>query len=165
VTGAGTLHVTRSPGRDKASSSDLYTGSGTAFADRRAENYVRYRYTVTASDPAGNIVERSAFARPLPTLFSPRPGARLGIGSAPRLAWRAVRRARYYNVQLWRDGLKVGSWWPSYARLRVPSRWRLDGEQQRLLPGAYSWYVWPGRGAPRLGRYGPLLGKSTFVIG
>jgi hypothetical protein len=26
------------------------------------------------------------------------------------------------------------------------------------------WYVWPGRGARRLGKYGPLRGKS-FLVG
>jgi hypothetical protein len=165
ATGADELRVTRSPGTGAAGQSDVYSGAGSVFADRAVENYVRYRYTLTASDAAGNSVHRSGVATPRPVLFAPRPGAHLRVHARPLLAWRAAKRARYYNVQLWRDGRQVGSWWPGATWLRLPSRWQQDGEPRRLEPGAYSWYVWPGRGPRRLGRYGPLLGKSTFVVG
>jgi hypothetical protein len=98
-------------------------------------------------------------------LWAPRPGARLGIHARPLLAWRPARRARYYNAQLWVDGRQVGSWWPARARLRLPASWSFNGKAQRLERGTYTWYVWPGRGPRKLGRYGALLGKSTFVVG
>lgn len=79
----------------KTGSSAVYEGAGSAFTDRRVQNYARHRYTLTAEDAAGNF----------------------------------------------------------------------RGETHRLEAGGYTWYVWPGRGPRRLGRYGPLIGKSTFVVG
>jgi hypothetical protein len=165
VTGATELRLTRSTNTGAAAPTDVYSGTGSTFADRKVKNYVRYEYTLAASDPAGNTVQRSGFATPLPVLYAPRPGAHLGVNSSPLFAWKAAKKARYYNVQLWLQGRKVGSWWPGRARLRLRSRWQMNGEPERLRPGAYTWYVWPGRGARRLGRYGSLLGKSTFVVG
>ncbi|HSB38738.1 MAG TPA: hypothetical protein VLD13_06585, partial [Gaiellaceae bacterium] len=165
VTGADALVLSRAPASGTAASTDVYSGGGGAFTDKSVENYVRYRYTLTASDAAGNIAHRSGFATPRPVLFAPRPGAHLRVHARPLFAWRPAKRARYYNFQLWRDGTRVGSWWPTANRLRLPSRWQADGDAQRLVAGDYTWYVWPGRGARRLGRYGPLLGKSTFVVG
>jgi hypothetical protein len=164
VSGAIHVTVTRSPGLDGAPASVLYDGSAAAFIDRKAANYVRYSYVVTAEDAAGNTLRRTASATPMPTLFAPRPGARVGAGSSPALAWKPMRKARYYNLQLWLGGRQVGSWWPSRARLALPSRWRFDQNAHRLEPGDYAWYVWPGQGTKRLGRYGRLLGKSTFSV-
>ena len=165
VAGADQLRLARSPGMKRGSSSEIYGGDGSTFADRRVENYVRYRYTLSASDKAGNTVSRSASAMPLPVLYAPRPGARLRRHRSAFFAWKPARNTRYYNLQLWRSGRKVGSWWPSADRLRIPSRWRSEGRAQRLQRGRYTWYVWPGRGSRKLGRYGPLLGKSSFVVG
>jgi hypothetical protein len=163
VSGATQVSVSRSPGIGGAATSVLYEGSAAAFADRKAENYVRYRYLVTAEDAAGNTLRRTAVSTPMPTLFAPRPGARLGAGSSPVFAWKPVAHTRYYNLQLWLGDRQVGSWWPSRPRLALPSHWRFGGDGQRLGPGDYAWYVWPGRGTKRAGRYGRLLGKSTFT--
>jgi hypothetical protein len=163
VSGASHMRVSRSPGTGQASTSVIYDGAAAAFSDRKAENYVRYRYLVTAEDPAGNAITRAAFATPKPVLFAPRPGARVGSGSSPVFAWRPRPKTLYYNLQLWLEGRQVGTWWPSRARLALPSHWQFDRGTHRLGPGSYTWYVWPGRGARRLGRYGPLLGKSTFT--
>jgi hypothetical protein len=165
MTGASELQITRSTGSGSAASRDVYSGTGSAFTDRKVENYVRYRYTLTAEDPAGNTVQRTASVTPLPVLYAPRQGAHLGVHARPVFAWKPAKKARYYNFQLWVDGRKAGSWWPARARLRLPARWSHDGEPQRLERGAYTWYVWPGRGSRKLGRYGALLGKSSFVVG
>jgi hypothetical protein len=164
VSGAAGLRLARSPGMKQAASSDLYTGNGSGFADSRVKNYVRYRYTLSATDAAGNTARRSASAVPLPVLYAPRPGARLGRADSLMFAWRVAKKADYYNLQLWRGGHKVGSWWPSSSRLRLPSRWHSEGKTRRLKRGSYTWYVWPGLGARHLGKYGPLLGKSTFAV-
>lgn len=163
VSGATHATVNRSPGIGGASTSMVYDGSAAAFADRKADNYVRYRYVVTVEDPAGNTLRRTAVATPKPRLFAPRPRARVGAGSSPVFAWKPDAKARYYNLQLWLGNRQVGSWWPSRPRLALPSHWRFGGAGQRLGPGDYTWYVWPGRGRKRAGRYGPLLGKSTFI--
>src|SRR5262249_52157988 len=147
VTGAANVTVTRSSGTGASESSEVYSGTGGAFSDHKVENYVRYRYTLTASDAAGHVVRRTAYATPRRVLCAPRPGARLGVHTRPLLSWRAARKASYYNVQLWVDRRKVGSWWPSRARLRLPSRWSSGGKVQRLERGTYVWYVWPGRGS------------------
>ncbi|HSC51621.1 MAG TPA: hypothetical protein VLD16_15270, partial [Gaiellaceae bacterium] len=165
ASGATAFQVSRKPGLGGAPSSVVYDGHASSFADRRVDNYVRYTYVVTAEDAAGNELARSAAATPMPVLFAPRPGARVSAGGSPLLAWRAVPRSRYYNVQLWLDGRAVGSWWPARSRLRLPARWRFGGSAHSLEAGSYTWYVWPGRGPRRLGRYRPLLGKSTFVVG
>jgi hypothetical protein len=164
LSGAAGLRLSRSPGMKQAASSDLYTGSGSGFADNRVENYVRYRYTLSATDAAGNTAARSISAVPLPVLYAPRPGARLGRPGSLLFAWKAAKKADYYNLQLWRGGHRVGSWWPSSPRLRLPARWRSEGKTRRLRRGTYTWYVWPGRGARRLGKYGPIVGKSTFAV-
>ena len=164
VSQATHVSVSRSPGIGRAPTSLLYEGSAAAFADRKAENYVRYRYAVTAEDAAGNTLTRTGVATPKPALFAPRPGARLGAGSSPTFAWKPVAKTRYYNLQLWLAGRQVGSWWPSLARLALPSHWRFGRGAHRLGPGNYVWYVWPGRGQRSAGRYGPLLGKSTFTV-
>ena len=164
VSGSAGLRVSRSPGMKQAASSDVYSGNGSGFADDRVENYVRYRYTLSATDTAGNTARRSVSAVPLPVLYAPRPAARVGRTASLLFAWRAAKKADYYNLQLWRGGQKVGSWWPSSPRLRVPSRWHSEGKTRRLKHGAYTWYVWPGRGARRLGKYGPIVGKSTFAV-
>jgi hypothetical protein len=165
ASGATEYKVTRKPGVGGAASSVVYDGPAASFVDRKVENYVRYAYVVTAEDDAGNTLARSASAMPMPVLFAPRPGARLSPGSVPLLEWRPARKARYYNVQLWVGGRAVGSWWPARPRLKLSARWRFAGAAHTLEAGSYTWYVWPGRGPRRLGRYGPLLGKSTFVVG
>src|SRR4029453_5313029 len=139
-------------------------GGGSSFADDHVENYVRYLYTLSATDAAGNTTPPSFSAVPLPVLHAPRPGARLGRTASLLFAWRAAKKADYYNLQLWRGGHRIGSWWPSSPRLRLPFRWRSEGKTRRLKHGAYTWYVWPGRGARRLGKYGPIVGKSTFAV-
>jgi len=165
ASGANGFTVNRKPGLGTAASSVVYDGPASTFADRRVDNYTRYTYVVTAEDAAGNELARSAAAMPMPMLYAPRPGARVSPGSAPLFAWRHLRSARYYNVQLWLTGRAVGSWWPERPRLKMSARWRFGGSGHTLVAGSYTWYVWPGRGPRRNGRYGPLLGKSTFVVG
>ncbi len=165
TSGATVFTVTRKPGVGGTASSAVYEGAASSFVDRRVENYVRYTYTVTAEDGAGNELTRSAAGMPMPVLYAPRSGARVGPGSSPLLAWRPAHKARYYNVQLWLEKHVIGSWWPTRPRLKLPARWRFAREVHTLEPGSYTWYVWPGRGPRRLGRYWPLLGKSTFVVG
>jgi hypothetical protein len=165
ATGASELQITRSTGSASGNSRDVYSGTGSSFTDRKVENYVRYRYTLTAEDPAGNTVQRTASVMPLPVLYAPRDDAHVRVHARPLFAWKPAKRARYYNFQLWVDGHQAGSWWPTRAGLRLPARWSYNGKARRLERGTYTWYVWPGRGARKLGRYGALLGKSSFVVG
>jgi hypothetical protein len=66
--------------------------------------------------------------------------------------WRPDARARYYNVQLFRDGVgaggrKLASVFPTAPRTTVPGA--------QLAPGRYRLYVWSGLGPKAAGRYAP----------
>jgi hypothetical protein len=94
-------------------------------------------------------------------MLAPRPGAR--VTTPPTLRWRAVRKARFYNIQLYRQGQKVLSAWPTRARLRLHARWRYKGHTFRLRPASYTWLVWPAFGSLANPRFGKALGVSNFI--
>ncbi|MGZ4332860.1 MAG: hypothetical protein ACXVRJ_01115 [Gaiellaceae bacterium] len=153
--------LTRSAGT-KPQPVTVYRGTDAVYRDRGLTDGVRYRYTVTAVDSAGNTASASAEATPMAPLYSPIAGARLT--RPPRLAWKPAPKAQYYNVQVWRHG-KIFSAWPTKTSLRLRRHWTFEGRRYRLAPGRYRWYVWPGFGARNAKRYGRMLGSSSFVIG
>jgi hypothetical protein len=141
----------------------LFYGAGGTFTDRKLRNGRRYRYVVTLIDQAGNQAADRASAVPTGSpLLSPIRGAR--VSRPPLLVWKPVRRARYYNVQLVRNGRKVLSRWPGVAKLQLRRTWRFAGRDRRLVRGRYCWRVWPGFGNRLQRRYGKLLGTSCFRV-
>ena len=141
----------------------IFRGGGQSYTDRRLRNGRRYRYAVIGVDRAGNRAETRVSAVPTSSrLLNPPRGAR--VHGPPTLVWKKVRRASYYNVQLYRGARKVLSTWPRGTKLRLRSRWRYAGRRQRLVPGRYRWYVWPGYGRRSAHRYGRLLGGSHFTV-
>jgi hypothetical protein len=145
----------------------VFLGPGDSFTDRSLANGRRYRYVVTLIDQAGNRTARSDSTVPTASkLLLPSRGARLKRRrtSGPLLVWKSVRKARYYNVQVFRDGLKVLSAWPEDPRLQLKRRWTYRGQQYRLRPGRYCWRVWPGFGKRSKDRYGKQLGTSCFRV-
>jgi hypothetical protein len=146
------LKITRTGGGSKGPRT-VYSGKPTdRFMDRRVRSGDRYTYLITAYDPAGNPATARAVAILSAPLISPRPAAT--VHGDATLRWRADPKATYYNVQLWLNGKKVLSSWPDGPTLRLP----------HLAPGRYTWVVWPGLGSQSEHRYGPLTGKSTFVL-
>ena len=139
----------------------VYSGSATSFTDRRLKNGVRYRYLLTGYDEAGNTATSGVAASPIAPLVSPPAGAT--VSAPPRLAWRPVERATYYNVQLWRRG-RILSAWPKGTSLRLRRTWTYGGRRYSLEPGRYRWYVWPGYGRRGAKKFGPPLGSSSFVV-
>jgi HYR domain len=123
----------------------------------------------TAADRRGNVATGSftiaiAVVRTVrrTALFSPAAGARL---SGPTmLAWRPVRNARFYNVQVYRSGRKVLTRWPSRPRLGLRRTWKHEGRTFRLRRGVYTWFVWPAFGTKASPRYGKLVGQSSFRV-
>ncbi|HYZ18358.1 MAG TPA: Calx-beta domain-containing protein [Gaiellaceae bacterium] len=101
-------------------------------------------------------------ARTRAALYLPPAGAR--VTKPPLLAWRAVPRARFYNVQLFRKGRKILSVWPYRPRLRLKATWTYRGRTMSLRAGSYTWIVWPAFGRLEQPRYGGKLGASTFRI-
>jgi hypothetical protein len=131
----------------------LYAGQRlTAFTDRKVQDGSRYAYVVAAFDQAGNEADARISATPSAPLLAPRRSAVVHGGTT--LRWRPASGATYYNVQLWLRGSKVLTTWPAGPSLQLT----------HLRPGSYTWFVWPGRGPRPLHRYGPLLGRSTFVV-
>ena len=96
-------------------------------------------------------------------LFSPLAGER--VSGPPLLRWRAVPRAAFYNVQLYRAGRKVITVWPRSTRFGMRRLWTFQGRTFRLTPGKYTWYVWPAFGTLSSPRYGRMLGQSSFRVG
>ena len=82
----------------------------------------------------------------------------------PFLSWARVRGASYYNVLLVYRGQRVFAAWPLRPRLQLGRSWTYHGRRYRLRPGLYRWYVFPGFGSLAAGRFGNLIGASTFVV-
>jgi len=141
----------------------VFRGQGDHLTDTRLHNGRRYRYAVTLIDQAGNRSTGKASAVPTGSpLLLPANGAQ--VRTAPTLVWKPVRRARYYNVQLHRNGSKILTRWPRVAHLKLRPSWTFDGRRRKLVPARYCWYVWPGFGARSAHRYGRLLGRSCFTV-
>ena len=141
----------------------LYSGVGTSYTDTHVLNGVRYKYTVFIVDASGN---RSGVAVIVAgtALVLVRPADGSHVSRPPVLLWVPVAKADYYNVQLYREGSKVLSAWPSTNRYALPAKWTFGGQRRSLSSGVYHWYVWPGYGTPRSRKFGALLGTSTFVV-
>ncbi len=142
----------------------VYNGLRNTFTSSGLRNGVVYRFVVVAIDRAGNtsksvVVTETPVA---PALASPLAGAR--VATPPILRWARIASATYYNVQLYLNGTKALSAWPATTRLQLARSWSYDGKAYTLKPGRYTWYVWPGIGGRAAAVYGPLLGKSTFVV-
>lgn len=142
----------------------VYTGSATSFVDRGVLNGVEYRYVAVSVDANGDTSAGVAVvALPKETqLLSPKNGAR--VRRPPKLVWRAQQGATYYNVQLFRDNVKILSAWPAKAALALKTTWRYAKKTYRLTPGVYRWYVWPGYGPRSATDYGELLGFFSFQV-
>ena len=183
--------VARTPGVDGAPSSVVFSGPGTSFVDGRVDNGTRYSYEVRVEDAAANASTQTVVGFPsapppggesaqaLPGMVAvpeggPSPRRRPTIAPArgsvfrpdapPLLQWPSVRRARYYNVQLFRGERKLLSVWPTRTRYQLKPSWRFRGQPRRLVPGRYRWIVWPGYGRRAKGRYGKPIVRSTFSI-
>jgi hypothetical protein len=82
----------------------------------------------------------------------------------PTLTWRARSKVKYYNLQLFRNGRKILSAWPTVAHYTLKPSWRYHGHTYKLTAGRYRWYVWPGYGPRSAHRYGRLLTKGAVTV-
>jgi HYR domain len=146
----------------------VFRGRGTTFTDTDVRAGGSYRYRVASYDWAGNhakAVEVHTTATRA-KLVEPQDWAQLT--RPPLLAWARVSGADYYNVQLWAIGggapRKVLSTWPTSTHLQLTPKWAFGGKTYGLAPGRYRWYVWPGLGAQKQGRYGNLIGSHVFSV-
>jgi hypothetical protein len=147
----------------------VYQGTGDAITDRSLRNGRRYRYVVTQIDQAGNRAAGQASMVPTASrLLLPWAGQRIRLTregtSLPVLVWKRVRRADYYNVQVFRGGRKILSAWPAQPRRKLERRWSFQGRKYKLTAGRYCWFVWPGHGKRAQRNYGKRLGPSCFYV-
>jgi hypothetical protein len=143
----------------------VYRGPGGAFTDRSLKNGQRYRYAVSLIDQAGNRAVGTTSTVPTSSnLLVPPKGSHIRAVPVPLLIWKPVRKADYYNVQIFRGRTKVLSSWPREPRFQLKRRWRFGGKRYRLVPAKYCWYVWPGYGKRAKRDYGKRLGRSCFRI-
>jgi hypothetical protein len=154
--------LVRKPGLRGAKSSVVYRGAASTYTDKSVREGVRYRYELVVADAAGNLSGRVLTIRARRPLYQPEAGQR--VRGPLTLAWQASAGARFYNVQLLRNGIKVLSAWPRKPLFRVNRSWRYAGKTQRLVPGRYLWYVWPAQGTIERPRFGRPIGSSSFVV-
>jgi hypothetical protein len=161
----GTDHVVvlRSTRAKQVASTQVYKGAGTSYVESKFLNAQYHAYRIRSYDKAGNVSSAVDVKVPASALLlSPADGAR--IHRPPTFRWRAVPRAHYYNVQLWQNGEKILSLWPTSPKLKLAPTWTYKGRHYRLKPGRYIWFVWPGFGPPQKGIYGQPIGQSSFSV-
>jgi hypothetical protein len=160
---AQSVELLRSPGVNGEAESVVFRGASTAtsYLDTGLRAGRTYHYRLRAADEAANQASKTLGFVARGALLYPAPGEH--VHKPPLLVWTAERGASYYNVILVR-GRRVFSAWPVQARLKLPQAWTYHGRRYKLRPGTYRWYVWPGKGKLAAGRYGKLLGASSFVV-
>jgi hypothetical protein len=167
VAGATTVTLIRASASAPTRQRAVYAGSGSRFTDRGLTRGRHYTYIVRAADAAGNVASRSLNVTPGSTASSDRllaPRANAKLRKPPLLRWREVRKARYYNVQVFRKGKKILSAWPSKPHYQLRRTWRYRGRRHRLADATYHWYLWAGYGKRSAHHYGNLLGQRSFVV-
>jgi hypothetical protein len=160
--GCARMKIVRSPGIGRRKSSLVGHGSAGTLRDGRVRDGIRYTYTISGEDQAGNVTVKRIGVVPGPRLLAPAPNARLT--TPPVLRWTAKRGASYYNVQLYRGGTKILSAWPVRPTFKLSGEWKFAGRHYRLTPAVYRWYVWPGFGRRAADRYGSRIGSGSFII-
>jgi hypothetical protein len=168
ASGASRITVTRSSGAARvAQTAVVYDGTGNTFTDAGLRNGAKYTYVVQAMDAAGNATSDAVQVTPNAAASTEHllsPGFQSKVSRAPMLRWREIRRASYYNVQLFRKGKKILSAWPTKPHYQLHKVWTYRGKRHRLMPGTYWWYLWAGYGHRSEHRYGKLLGRRSFTV-
>lgn len=149
------LNLERPP-QNPADGRTVYKGLGTSTSLRLTigdTGYVAlfaYNRSGSHSPPARKVVS-------LAPLIPLRPTTGSSLRAAPRLTWKARTGTAYYNVQLFRNGSRVLTGWPSKPAFSIP--------RGKLRPGTYVWFVWPAvRHAGKPATFGKLIGRATFVF-
>ena len=154
--------VLRAPGVRTKKAAVVFAGTSNTLVDRKIKPGTRYWYEVRLYDQAGNAASTTVRLNAVVGIFSPAPGT--VVKRPPTVMWSAVKKARFYNVQLWRGRSKVLTTWPAATKLELPASWTFSGKRQRLANGRYKLFVWPAFGTPKKPGYGKLVGQVAFVV-
>jgi hypothetical protein len=148
------LNLKRLP-RTPADGAQVYKGLGSSTVLRLRAGSTGY-VALYAYDHSDNVSPAARKVVSLAPLIPLRPTSGSSLKAPPRLTWRAQTATAYYNVQLFHNGSRVLTGWPTRAAFRIPAG--------KLKPGTYVWFVWPavkrGRKTPTFGK---LIGRATFV--
>jgi hypothetical protein len=144
-------HAPHSP----SNGSTIYHGLGSSAVLKLAAGGTGY-VALFAYDHSGNVSKPAQKVVSLAPLIPLRPFTGSTVTTAPRLTWTSQKATAYYNVQLFRNGTRVLTGWPSQAAFTIPAG--------KLKPGTYVWFVWPAiRHATGAPTFGTLIGRATFV--
>jgi hypothetical protein len=134
----------------------VYSGKGTRVTTTLAAGQSRW-FVVVAYDAVGNASAHATVRAEVapPSSFGPAP--RATVHGKVQLSWPVVKRAQYYNVQIYAGKQRILVSWPAGRTLQLPLA--------KLKRGtSYTWYVWPGLGAKAKAAYGKLIGKNVFTF-
>ena len=154
--------VVRGPGPKGKKPAVVFAGTQNTLVDRKIKPGTRYWYEVRLYDQAGNVAASTVNLRPAVGIFSPIEGS--VAKRPPVVQWSPVKKARFYNVQLWRGRAKVLTSWPRSTTFALRNTWTFGGKRQRLVNGKYRLFVWPAFGTSRRPGYGKLVGQVGFVV-
>lgn len=159
---AQTVTVTRRPG--DATLLDRAPAATRAATDAPLTPGATNTYAITLADAAGNATTATVTATAPPTAAAASAGGpATKAAPLPTLRWRAQPGAKYYNFQLYRNGRKLLTAWPTRPHYTLRASWRLAGKTYKLTAGRYRWLVWPGYGPRSRHRYGRLHAKGALT--
>ena len=148
------LNLKRLP-RTPTDGVQVYKGLGTSTVLRLRAGSTGY-VALYAYDHGDNVSPAARKVVSLAPLIPLRPTSGSSLAAPPRLTWKSQAATAYYNVQLFHNGSRVLTGWPTHPSFRIPAG--------KLEPGTYVWFVWPavkhGRKTPAFGK---LIGRATFV--
>ena len=158
------VEIVRVPGKKKKARSLVYKGNKIAFVDKGLKNGVQYTWFVYAADKKGNRSGGVNLKATSPVQV--RLGKKLRVvPQAPiRFSWNPRKKARFYNVQLFRGKRKVLSSWPVKSTVSLSGPWSWEGRKRKLVAGNYEWFVWPGFGKRADSNFGKLIGSGKLVV-
>ena len=122
-------------------------------------------YEVRVLDAAGNVGSRTLRAVAGPRLIAPAAGAVVKGRKPPVLRWTPIRGASYYNVQLFRNGHKVMSAWPTQrAAPSSSAAWRFTAAACASRQASTSGWCGRDEGARSKADYGERIGVRKFTV-
>jgi hypothetical protein len=147
------LNLKRPP-KSPADGTKIYSGLGTSTSVKLKVGATGY-VALFAYDTSHNVSSPARKVVSLAPLIPLRPTSGSTVNTSPRLTWKAQAATAYYNIQLFRNGVRVLTGWPAQAAFTIPPG--------KLKPGTYVWFVWPAvkhaGGSPTFGK---LIGRATF---
>ncbi|HEY3612081.1 MAG TPA: hypothetical protein VGK92_00165 [Gaiellales bacterium] len=145
-------HAPRTP----ADGTKIYSGLGTSSSVKLKVGSTGY-VALFAYDTSGNVSSPAQKLVSLAPLIPLRPTSGTTINTLPRLTWKAQSATAYYNVQLFRNGVRVLTGWPTKAAFSIPAGKLKHGD-------TYVWFVWPAvKHGSRSPTFGQLIGRATFT--